>query len=404
MTTETGAGEVRAQQLRDQLADQLAASGGVTTPGWRQAVRRVPRHEFLPRFYAWQDTDGGPTAWVPVTRESVGEEAWLTRVYENTTWTTQLDGSDASWEREGPQFGSPTSSSTLPGLLVMMLEHLDVADGDKLLIVGTGTGYSTALASERLGSNRVVSVDVDPLLADRARARLHRVGYSATVIAGDGLAGHEPGAPYDRVIAFCSPTSIPSAWLAQARPGAVVVTTLTGALGGYGLVKLTVDEAGGATGQVLPQAASFMLARSQTNPSPIRLRDRMGPSHGAPRSARITPRLLDDNAFRFTAQLAVPDVMRFTVIDDGTTYTHFAHRHDGSWARLQQKGDGWLVEQGGARALWTELEAIHDSWTEAGSPQPAAYAISAGADGSQRIWAGGTELGFTGTSAARDVG
>lgn len=195
MTTETppGVDEVRAQQLRDRLADELAATGDLKTAGWRDAVRRVPRHVFLPRFYAWQDTDGGPTAWVPVTHESAGDDSWLTQVYENTTWTTQLDGNDASWEREGPQFGSPTSSSTLPGLLVMMLEHLDVADDDRLLIVGTGTGYSTALASERLGADHVVSIDVDPVLVNRARDRLRQAGHTPTVIAGDGLAGYETG-------------------------------------------------------------------------------------------------------------------------------------------------------------------------------------------------------------------
>lgn len=394
MTTATGIDEARAQELRDRLVAQLTAAGDLKTPGWQEAVRRVPRHVFLPRFYAWQDTDAGPTAWVPVTRESAGDEAWLSKVYENTTWTTQLDGDDASWEREGPQFGSPTSSSTLPGLLVMMLEHLDVADGDRLLIVGTGTGYSTALASERLGANQVVSVDVDLVLAERARARLQRAGYTPAVVAGDGLAGYETGAPYDRVIAFCSPTSIPSSWLAQVRPGAVIVTTITGALGAYGLIKLVVGDDGGATGHVLPDAASFMLARSQANPPPIGLKDRMGASHGAPQAARITPEALDDNAFRFTAQLALPHVMRYTVSENDTTYTYLAHHADGSWARVHGAGDTWLVEQGGVRALWDELHAVHGNWTAAGSPQPSAYTVAATAGGTQRIWADGAALDF----------
>lgn len=385
MTTEssTEVDEARAQALRDQLADELAAKGDLKTARWRDSVRSVPRHVFLPRFYGWQDTDGGPTAWVPTTRESAGDDEWLSKVYENTTWTTQLDGDDTSWEHEGPQFGSPTSSSTLPGLLVMMLEHLDVVDGDRLLLVGTGTGYSTALASERLGADKVVSVDVDAVLADRARDRLRHAGYTPMVVAGDGLAGYEPGAPYDRVIAFCSPTSIPPAWLTQARPGAVVVTTLTGALGAYGLVKLTVGEAGGTTGRVLPDAASFMLARSQANPPPIGLKDRMGSSHGAPRLARLAPDVLEDNAFRFTAQYALPRVMRYTVTDDGTAFTYLAHHTDGSWARLHGKGDDWRVEQGGRRALWDELGAVHEGWQADGEPEPAAYDVEVNAGGRQ---------------------
>lgn len=387
MTTETPAGvnEARAQELRDRLVGRLTATGDLKTQGWRDAVRRVPRHEFLPRFYAWQDTDGGPTAWVPVSRELSGEDAWLARVYENTTWTTQLDGSDASWEHDGPQVGSPTSSSTLPGLLVRMLERLDVTDGDQLLIVGAGTGYSTALASERLGGGHVVSVDVDPVLADRARARLHRAGYPATVVAGDGLAGYEPAAPYDRVIAFCSPTSVPPAWLTQARPGAVIVTTLTGALGGYGLLRLTVGDDGEAAGRVLPDSASFMPARSQANPAPIGLKDRMGVTHDVPRPARVAPDVLDDNSFRFAAQLALPGVMRFAVTEDETTYTQLAHHLDGSWARLHQLGDVWLVEQGGNRALWDEVEAIHDSWTADGAPPPSAYTVAIARDGTHRF-------------------
>ncbi|WP_162606406.1 ATP-grasp peptide maturase system methyltransferase [Jiangella asiatica] len=396
MTTETplGVDEERAQQLRDRLVDQLATNGDLKTLGWSDAVRRVPRHVFLPRFYAWQDSDRGPTAWVPFTRETAGDDAWLTKVYENTTWTTQLDGNDDSWDREGPQIGSPTSSSTLPGLLVMMLEHLDVADGDRLLLVGTGTGYSTALASERLGCGQVVSVDVDPGLAHRARDRLRQAGYTPAVVAGDGLEGYEAGAPYDRVIAFCSPTSVPAAWLAQARPGAVVVTALTGALGAYGLVRLVVNDDGGASGRVLPEAASFMLARSQANPQPIGIKERMGPSHRAPHPVRLTPGILDDNAFRFTAQCALPHVMHFTATEGGVSYTYLAHHADGSWARMHCDGGDWLVEQGGDRALWDELAAVHDTWRDDGNPEPHAYDLEVGVGGAQHLCLRGTARQF----------
>lgn len=123
------------------------------------------------------------------------------------------------------------------------------------------------------------------------------------------------------MIAFCSPTSIPAAWLDQTRTGAVVVTTLTGALGAYGLAKLTVDENGGASGRVLPDTASFMLARSQASPQPIGRKERMGPSQGAPQPAHLTPAVLDDDAFRFTAQYALPNVMHFTVTDGYIAYT-----------------------------------------------------------------------------------
>ncbi|WP_162452892.1 ATP-grasp peptide maturase system methyltransferase [Phytoactinopolyspora mesophila] len=387
MTTEapSGVDEVCARQMRDQLADQLAANGDLNTTGWRDAVRRVPRHVFLPRFYARQETDRGPTAWVPVTRETAGNDAWLTKVYENTTWTTQLDGNDASWDRAGPQVGNPTSSSTLPGLLVMMLEHLDVTDGDRLLLVGTGTGYSTALASERLGSSQVFSVDVDPILADRARNRLRQAGYTPTVVAGDGLAGHESGAPYDRVIAFCSPTSIPAAWLTQARPGALLVASVTGALGSYGLVKLTVNENGTASGRILPDMASFMLARSQANPQPADLKDRMGPTQGAPQPTRLTPAVLEDPAFRFTAQYALPQVMYFTVAEGDVTYTYLSHHTDGSWVRLHHDGDDWLLEQGGHRALWNELTAVHDTWQAHGRPAPHRYDLRVDEGGVQRL-------------------
>ncbi|WP_405531435.1 hypothetical protein [Streptomyces canus] len=60
--------------------------------------------------------------------------------------------------------GSPTSSSTLPGLIVSMLHMLDAKPGQDVLDVGTGSGYSAALRGHRIGDDHVTSVDVDPYL------------------------------------------------------------------------------------------------------------------------------------------------------------------------------------------------------------------------------------------------
>ena len=363
------------EPYRRTLVAGLKASGDLIDPAWEAAVSRVPRHVFLPRFYDQPAPRTG--LWKPVDPVIVGQQAWLEHVYTDATWVTQFDGHD-SWTGEpaGPA-ASPTSSSTLPGLLVRMFEHLDVRDGHRLLVVGTGTGYSTALACERLGAGRVVSVDVDPVLTERARARLGAAGYSPTVVSGDGADGWADAAPYDRVIAFCAFTSVPAAWVSQCHPGAVVVTTITGGLGGFGLVKLTVRDDGTAQGHVLPDHASFMTARAQATPRPTDLKTRQGKPTGPSRPVRVTPDVLRDRSFRFAAQLALPDVITFDVQDsDGARSTYIQHVRGDSWARVQRIEEATAVTQGGERRLWDELERAYDGWRWAGSPKLERHRVS----------------------------
>ena len=80
--------------------------------------------------------------------------------------------------------------------MAKMLELLAPKPGDRVLEIGTGTGYNAALLAEMVGSHgRVTSVDVDAGLARRARRASREAGYRMSVKVGDGREGHPSGAP-----------------------------------------------------------------------------------------------------------------------------------------------------------------------------------------------------------------
>lgn len=160
-------------RLRAQgLAGAVAAEGVLRTAAWREALEAIPRHEFVPAFYD-QRPDG---TWAQTTSE---DEGWLAGVYRNEPLVTD------------PVTGS---TSAKPGLLVRMLEALDLHDGHRVL--ASGCGYLTALLTHRLGPDQVVT---------------------------HGLAEH---APIDRLIAPSPVPAVPWAWAEQVREGGLVLVDL----------------------------------------------------------------------------------------------------------------------------------------------------------------------------------
>lgn len=122
--------------------------------------------------------------------------------------------------------GSLITQSSAREIIATMLDHLDIHRGHRVLEIGTGTSYSTALAAHLVGPHgHVVTIDIDPdLTARAARLLASHGGATTTVLCGDGLHGAPKHAPFDRIIAWATAEHLPSSWVSQANPHAVIVT------------------------------------------------------------------------------------------------------------------------------------------------------------------------------------
>ncbi|HKR48020.1 MAG TPA: methyltransferase domain-containing protein, partial [Pseudonocardiaceae bacterium] len=252
-----------AAELRVALADQLAQQGFLSDPGWRDAFAAVPREGFVPFYFE-------PCRGRPGWRLVEGGQEWLDGVYADDALVTQINGSDDAVEasrRNATVEGMPTSSSSAPSLMAAMLGVLDVYDGDRVLEIGTGTGYNAALLAHRLGDSNVTTVEVDPALSRRARQALASAGHHPQVICGDGAVGVAAGEPYDRVISTVALPCVPPAWLEQTREGALILIPLSFAGHGGLMALLSRDDTGGASGRFLSQYGGFMAVRGTPEPT-----------------------------------------------------------------------------------------------------------------------------------------
>lgn len=351
---------------RRALADRLEKAGVLKTPQWRAAVEAVPRELFLhPGVFL--PVDGG--RWRPVTAVGADPAEWAQIAYSDQSLTTQLDGHLTADQTTEVVAGSPTSSSTTPVTVVDMIKHLDVEDGHRVLEIGTGTGYSSALMCHRLGEDNVTTIEVDPAVAARADAALETAGFSTWTVTGDGLLGHPRHAPYDRVIATCAVRRIPYAWIRQTKPGGIILATVGGAWSyGTGLAKVTVGEDGTAEGRIIGRS-SFMQARSQAvMPVTGDLSARTAYADSE-REAKVAPSMLEEWMPAFLAQLAAPGAqfVRATT-SDGAQLLHVFDPERESFAEFTSDSDNWTVRQGGPVGLWDDIEQALTAWQEAGSP------------------------------------
>lgn len=250
-----------AETLRRRCADEMSRNPrGFADATWlHEAFLSVPREHFVPDQVWWPALrEDGLYSLIDRTERP---KAWLKSIYQpGTALITQID--DGQVQPTGPAHGSFSSSISSSGVVVELLRHLDPEPTDRILEIGTGTGYTTALLAFRAGAENVVTIEIDPQLAARARTRLAELSIQPLVITGDGELGHTAGGPYDRIVATASVRHIPPAWIHQLKPGGILLAPLDSPLGCDLLLRLEADGNGGAAGDFVAQV-EFMRLRGQ---------------------------------------------------------------------------------------------------------------------------------------------
>ncbi|MEV7024309.1 methyltransferase domain-containing protein [Kitasatospora sp. NPDC093558] len=338
------------------IADAL---GGAVPPEWREAIRTVPRHRFLPERIWLEDGEGGYAA----CELRQDPDRWFTAAYSDVPVVTQVNDGE---EPDDPDDLWPSSSASAPSIVVRMLRDLDVRPGMNVLEIGTGTGWNAALLAHRLGAGQVASVEVDQEVARQACASLNAAGLSVDVLCGDGARGWRLRQPFDRIVSTCSVRRVPTAWVEQTSPGGLILTPWDNPMLCWGLLKLTVGD-GQACGRFSPHSA-FMLMRGQRRDLRI-FRDVVRDDHVPDESrASLAPNCMDDWEARFALGLKLGDV--WTAWDH--TRLWVATTDALSWAAV----DPYEVWQYGPRRLWDEVEAAYRWWEQHGRPGPERFGLT----------------------------
>ncbi|MEW2507599.1 protein-L-isoaspartate carboxylmethyltransferase [Amycolatopsis sp. NPDC047767] len=364
----------------DRLADELAERGNLTSPDWQRAFRAVPRHVFVPEFFE-QGQRGG---W---RRVLATDADGLDAVYSNTSLPTDVD------ER-----GHAVSSSSKPGLMTRMLELLDVKRGDRVLEIGTGTGYNAALLSEYLGDENVFSVDID--YVDTSRERLAGLDFSPTLRTGDGVHGLPEFAPYNRIIATVAVPRIPAAWAEQLHEDGMILADLKLTISAGNLVLLRKDG-DSLIGRFDRGYATFMAMRHPGEPTP----QASSPADGTEvRHGTTThpPLAWEQSVPWFLSALKLPSDTTYGLQLDSDYKPAKATitSADGSWAHVDIAAgeDGHrAVAQAGPRDLWDAVEFGYAQWDEAGQPSWDRLGLTVSPDGRHTVWLDEPSAGRTWT-------
>jgi protein-L-isoaspartate(D-aspartate) O-methyltransferase len=164
------------ERARWRMVSDSIETAGVRDPRVLDAMRRVPRHEFVPATYR---------------SKAYWDSAWPIGFKQTITW---------------------------PSVVALMTEALEPRPEDRVLEIGTGSGYQAAVLSQLV--KEVYSIEIVKPLGQAAEKRLKRLGYrNVKTKVGDGYAGWPEFAPFDKIIVTCSPEKVPQPLVDQLKEG-----------------------------------------------------------------------------------------------------------------------------------------------------------------------------------------
>ena len=171
------------QAERERMVERQIEARGVKDTAVLRAMRQVPRHLFVPVSYAPQAYRDGPLA--------LGHGQMISQPY----------------------------------IVAFMAEALRLRGDDRVLEIGTGSGYQTAVLAQL--ARDVFSIEIVKPLAEQAAAKLEELGYAnVQVRAGDGYQGWPEHAPYDAILVSAAPDHIPQPLLDQLAVGGRMILPL----------------------------------------------------------------------------------------------------------------------------------------------------------------------------------
>jgi protein-L-isoaspartate(D-aspartate) O-methyltransferase len=175
---DAGQALARRRMVEEQLASRDIRDGRVL-----EAMCRVPRHLFVPPALQPQAYEDYPLP--------IGEGQTISQPY----------------------------------IVALMTQCLEIEGGEKVLEVGTGSGYQAAVLAET--GARVFSIEINPILAERASRSLAELGYKDVLVkAGDGFFGWPEEAPFDAIIVTAAPEKVPPALFDQLKEGGRLIIPL----------------------------------------------------------------------------------------------------------------------------------------------------------------------------------
>ncbi len=168
----------RHKGLRKKLVDEIYAKG-IRDPKVLKAIGDIPRHFFM-------------------------DNAFLEFAYADKAF---------------PIGAGQTISQ--PYTVAFQTQELQIRKGDKVLEIGTGSGYQTSVLLE-CGA-RVYTIERQKLLCDKVRTLLPEMGYHPNFFYGDGYKGLAAFAPFDKILVTCGATFIPEMLVDQLKPGGLMM-------------------------------------------------------------------------------------------------------------------------------------------------------------------------------------